>query len=265
MSKSNSDNCILKSIFNCTRVTKEEFNSYVNEGFISEKFKTERKIYIIIFIIFNIFALISFVYFLKLRNSYIVRQRNFNLTFTAGIFTYLNIILGFIPQFVTVPCILSVFTANILNPIINFLFLSRSLRVILFYHFNIFKVNTITQRKKTNTSKLQGQRYRSIEPNSFYPKLTRRINLIITGFIIIPTLIATIAVIYIYISKEMYRDDKCPIFKVQDPLINLKQNNLKDLFIVIKSFSFIYIILNFISAVMLIFVKDTKKYGLKFE
>jgi len=34
--------------------------------------------------------------FLKLRNSYIVRQRNFNLTFTAGIFTYLNIILGFV-------------------------------------------------------------------------------------------------------------------------------------------------------------------------
>ncbi|KAL6597633.1 hypothetical protein U3516DRAFT_564477, partial [Neocallimastix sp. 'constans'] len=246
-------------IFNFTRVTKEEFDEYLNSGFINDKFKTERLVYFIIFIIFNIFALVSLVLFHNLRNSYIIRQRNYRLTFAFGIFTYISVIFSFIPQFMKVPCTISVFSANILNTVVNFLFLSRGLRVILFYHFNIFKVNTIKQRR------LEGENRDIIEPNCFFPKITRKINIIIAAFVITPTAIAVLAVIIIYIVEDMNQPEKCPMFIPEDAMLNLKKNKGKELYSIVVIYGVLYSILNFVSAVLLLYVKDTSKYGLKFE
>ncbi|ORX87559.1 hypothetical protein BCR32DRAFT_240036 [Anaeromyces robustus] len=247
-------------IFNTTRVSKEEYDVYIHRGFVQEKdkFIVEKILYKIAFVVFSIFSIVSLIFFYKLRKSYIIRQRNFCLTFTGGILTYLNTFFGFIPQMSKIPCILSVFSSNILNVAVNFIFLTRSLRVILFYYFNTFKVSSI---KKKNTNR---EPVGVVEPNSYLPKIYRRVNKIIAAFIIGPVAISFFVTIIIYLLSENARKG-CPIFESNDALIELKNNHGKELFSVVVVFGVIITILNAICSVLLLYVKDANKYGVKFE
>jgi len=71
-------------------VDEESFKDYLKEPFIgNDEYKSERILYLIADIIFNIVAIISLFFFVKLRKSYIIRQRDFPLTFAGGIVTYI--------------------------------------------------------------------------------------------------------------------------------------------------------------------------------
>ena len=62
--------------------------------------------------------------------------------------------------------------------------MSRSLRVVLLYHFNIFKVTAIKKRnKKRREYYVTGES----EPNYYLPKVYKKVNNIIYFVIAIPT------------------------------------------------------------------------------
>jgi len=90
--------------FNNSIVSKEELEAYSQKGFLNEEFKAERYAYIFIFIFTTILNIVSLILFYNLRNSYIVRQRNFGLTFAEGIFIAINLFITLLPQIVPVPC-----------------------------------------------------------------------------------------------------------------------------------------------------------------
>ncbi|ORY22605.1 hypothetical protein LY90DRAFT_515453 [Neocallimastix californiae] len=127
-------------LFNTTRVNSQEFIEYLNTGYINnDDFKTVRNVYSVIFFTSMAFMVVSLVLFYKLRDSYIIRQRNFTLTFIGGICTFIDLFTSILPQLVYIHCLSLVSTSNMLNTLVNLIFLSRSLRVILFYHLNYFK------------------------------------------------------------------------------------------------------------------------------
>ncbi|ORY22603.1 hypothetical protein LY90DRAFT_675834 [Neocallimastix californiae] len=238
----------------------ESFNKYLSEPFIdNNENKIERRIYLIIDIIFNIFALVSLFFFIKLRKSYIIRQRGFGLTFAGGIVTYLSGFMSFIPQLVKTTCLTNVFQANILNTIAICIFFSRSLRIILYYHYNIFIVTSI-KKKRSNVN----YNIRTIEPNYYLPRITKKIKNIISLIIIVPPTIALIACIVIYINNEHVRENCIP-FKLYDTLLVLKNNKGTELFEIIKIYGIIYNIICVINTIALFYIKDANKYGAKFE
>ncbi|KAG4103067.1 hypothetical protein H8356DRAFT_1288506 [Neocallimastix lanati (nom. inval.)] len=217
-------------------VDEESFKDYLKEPFIgNDEYKSERILYLIADIIFNIVAIISLFFFVKLRKSYIIRQRDFPLTFAGGIVTYIAIFISFIPQLVKSTCLMSVFQANILNTIVICIFFSRSLRIILYYHYNIFKVTSI---KKKRLNSYYDKTMGSLEPNYYLPKITQKIKKIIFVIIIIP-----------------------PIYT----LWALKNNKGIEFFQIIKIYSMIYNVVCVINTIALFYIKDANKYGVKFE
>jgi hypothetical protein len=97
-----------RNLFNTTVVSKEEFETYIHRGFLDNpEFKNEVIFYRIVFVLLIIFCSASLIQFYKLRYSYIIHKRGFNLTFSGGIMAFLDIILSFLPQIVKVPCALS--------------------------------------------------------------------------------------------------------------------------------------------------------------
>jgi len=252
-----------RSLFDVSRPSFEEYKEYLERGFVKEDdFKYEKILYIVVFVIFNIVALGSLILFFIHRQSYIIHQRNFYLTFAGGIVLFINIFLGFIPQITYVPCFLSVFSANFINPLVNFIFYTRSLRVILFYRFNIFKVSSIkNKRSRINFSSTYDS---SIEPNYYLPKITRRINKIIVAIITIPTVISIISTIIVYVTVENMVD-KCSFFVFDDAMLSFKKNKGREVFFIVQIYGFIYTVLSIINTILLIFIKDANKYGVKFE
>jgi hypothetical protein len=246
--------------FNNSIVSKEELEAYSQKGFLNEEFKAERYAYIFIFIFTTILNIVSLILFYNLRNSYIVRQRNFGLTFAEGIFIAINLFITLLPQIVPVPCSLIIFSANVLNTIVNLIFLTRSLRVILYYHFNIFKVTSISKKKYISPIR---EKYYD-EPNNYLHLLSKKIVIVNTLFIAIPTFIAIAATIIIYLTDSKVREE-CSIWRADDMMLSLKNNKGEKLYLVVIIFGFFIMIFNFIFGCLLIFVKDVNKYGVKFE
>jgi len=239
-------------------VSEEYYQNYTKIGFIERNDNLGEKIfYQFLFILFIIISVTSLTLFYKLRNVYIIHHRNFILTFIGGIVTCLNVIIGLLPQLFLTHCLLNVFQANILNTIVILIFISRSLRVILYYQYNIYKVTSI---KKT----LSRRPNKSIEPNFYLPKILKKINKIITLFITIPTLLAFIATLIIYICVPTIKEE-CPITGREDALIKIKNNDGKELFYVVMFYSGLYMIFCIIISIALFYVKDVNKYGVKFE
>ncbi|KAG4103052.1 hypothetical protein H8356DRAFT_929701 [Neocallimastix lanati (nom. inval.)] len=246
------------SFFNTTSVSEAEFNEYLNRKFIDENekgLKTEVVIYIIIIIIFNIVFVPSLILFYYLRNSYIIRQRNFLLTFVGGIAAYINAFIGFIPQIMLVPCPLPVYSVNVLNALVNLIFFTRSLRVILFYHFNIFKVSSIKKKALNRIS------YKEREPNSYLPKIFNKIKIINIAFISIPITISLVVTVYQHIKYY----STCRFNQFDDTLIGLKNNTNEELFLVTPILGRFYTLFSIILTIALFFVKDANNYGVKFE
>jgi len=246
------------SFFNTNSVSEAEFNEYLNRKFIDENekgLKTEVVIYIIIIIIFNIVFVPSLILFYYLRNSYIIRQRNFLLTFVGGIAAYINAFIGFIPQIMLVPCPLPVYSVNVLNALVNLIFFTRSLRVILFYHFNIFKVSSIKKKALNRIS------YKEREPNSYLPKIFNKIKIINIAFISIPITISLVVTVYQHIKYY----STCRFNQFDDTLIGLKNNTNEELFLVTPILGRFYTLFSIILTIALFFVKDANNYGVKFE
>jgi len=246
----------LSNFFSFDRVSDAEFEEYLKTEF-SENFKVERIIYIIILVIFNIIFIPSVIFFYKLRNSYIIRQRNFTLTLFGGIAAYINAIIGFLPQIFRVPCPVPVYSVNVLNPLVNLIFFSRSLRVILFYHLNIYKVSSVKSKVNNRTFSSYGEK----EPNNYLPKIYRKINTIITYFVAVPVILSFLHTVTCHIKYY----DTCKFNQIEDTLIGLKNNNNEELFIIVPLLGRFYIFLSVIITIALLYVKDANKYGVKFE
>ncbi|ORX43446.1 hypothetical protein BCR36DRAFT_144814 [Piromyces finnis] len=196
-----------REFFDFNQATSEEYNQYLERGFLdNEDHRFERTLYKILLWIFIFYGIASLYLFYKLRNSYNIRQRHFMLTFIGGIASYINIIIGFLPQLIPVTCSLTAFSANILNTFVNSIFLMRSLRVILYYHLNLFKVSAINKKKKKNNKYHDNIN----EPNYYLLKMSKRINYIIISLIAIPTLIAVILTVVLYVTDYENMSEKCP-------------------------------------------------------
>jgi len=251
-----------KEIFNFTRVNQQEFDDFFNEGFLdNDKLKVAHIVYIIIFLLFNIFAIGSFVQFYKLRKSYIIRQRNFRLTFIGGIFAYLSVNLSLSTQVFKIPCSISILSANSLSVLVHSFFIVRSLSIILFYFLNLFKVSSINKRKR-NAMKLDINQ--EIEPNKYILKVYRRISLINVVVLILPCIITTIATIVFYNTNTDLREN-CSLTVPTDAMLQIKDKRINVIFNIIAVSGIAMMILNVINAITLCFIKDSTKYGIRFE
>jgi len=244
-----------RSLFDISNVENPDFQNYKHTGFITEEFKFERLIYIGLFLLYNVIFITSLVLFYQIRNSAIVRERGFGLTFFGGIITFVNAFLGFIPQMMAIPCPLSMYNANILNVLVNVIFFCRSLRLVFLYYFDGFKAENVTDNKLSSTLN------KGSESNSYLQKLNRRVNRIICLIISITTIITLVSSIGLH--AKFY--DKCRFDVIRDAMLDLKLNNGKELFYPVRIFSVIYTLLSIIMAIFLSYVKDANKYGAKFE
>jgi hypothetical protein len=248
-------------LFNTTKVNEKEFLEYLNTGYVdNDDFKNVRNVYMVLLILITIYMIVSLVFFYKLRDSYIVRQRNFGLTFAEGIFVSINLFNSILPQLIYVHCLTLVFTANVLNTAVILIFLSRSLRVILFYHLNYFKVSSFSNEKTNRT--IFGTN--SIEPNNYLIIISKKINKIIAAIIIIPTVLATFITLMIYLTNPQMRTE-CPVMEKQDALVSMKQNKAGKLYAVVAVFGAMYMVFSVIISFLILSVKDVNKYGVKFE
>jgi len=248
--------------FDLNEVTEEEFEAFFHEGFLdNDKFKVAHIIYKVLFVLFNIFGIVSFVYFYRLRKSYIIRQRNFKLTFIGGIFAFLSVNLSLSTQVFKIPCGISIISANSLSVLVHSFFIVRSLSIILFYFLNLFKVSSINKRKR-NAMKLDVNQ--EIEPNKYIMRVYRRISLINIIVLIIPCLITTIVTIVIYnLNTKLH--DNCSLTHPTDAMLQIKDERINVIFGVIAASGIIMMILNVINAITLCFIKDSTKYGIRFE
>jgi len=247
------------SLTNFNVPTAYEYECYMNRTFVDDGFKivknkVERISYLVFLIIFTIYAIVSLVFFYKLRRSYIIRQRGFLLTFIGGILAFINVFLSVYSQIWKYSCLFTVISANVINIVVNLIFLTRSLRVILNYHFNIFKVSSISKRRN--------YRDNYIEPNHYLLKIYKRTNKIIAFLIIFPTIVAIVVTILIYLKDGIY--EQCSL-ELQDVMYNLKRSRGEELFYVVIVFGNIFMVFSFLNAILLFFVKDANKYGVKFE
>jgi len=247
-----------RNIFD-TIVTEEEYEDYKNRGFITEDgFKVEKIIYKVLFVFFVLFFSFNLYLFYKLRKSYIISQRSFILSFIGGIVTLINVIFGFLPQVMKVPCSVTLYSTNVLNVAAYVFFFTRSLRIVLFYYFNIYKVTSYRKRKViSNTLK----DYHEHEPNNYLQKLYKKINTIIIFVIAIPTLIALIVTVIVSIKEK----EDCPFLESEDALLSLKNNKWENAFVIVRTFGRIYMIISLIMTIVLCFVKDANTFGVKFE
>jgi len=244
-----------RNLFDTSNVENADFQNYKHTGFITEEYKFERIIYIILFLIYNVVFITSLVLFYQIRNSAIVRERGFGLTFFGGIITFINAFLSFIPQMMAISCPLSMYNANILNVMVNVIFFCRSLRLVLLYYNDGFKAENVTD------SKLSSSLNKGSESNNYLQNLHRKVNRIIYLIICITTVISFISSIGLH--AKYY--DKCRFDVIRDAMLDLKLNNGKELFYPVRIFSILYTVLSIIMAVFLSFVKDANKYGAKFE
>jgi len=244
-----------RNLFDISNVENPDFQNYKHTGFITEEFKFERIIYIILFLLYNVIFITSLVLFYQIRNSAIVRERGFTLTFFGGIITFVNAFLGFLPQMMAVPCPLSMYNANILNVMVNVIFFCRSLRLVLLYYNDGFKAENVIDNKLISTSNI------SSYSNNYLEKLNRRINRIVYLIISITTIISFIS----SVSLHAIFYDKCRFDIIRDAMLDLKLNNGKELFYPVRIFSILYTVLCIIMAIFLSYVKDANKYGAKFE
>jgi len=245
-----------RSFFNFTVVSQDEFDTYLKDKFLhNDKFKAEFIIYIVLFILYNVIFIPSLILFYKLRDSYIIRQRGTILTLIGGIVTFIYGFIGFIPQLIEVPCPLNVYNVNVLNILVMQIFFSRSLRVVLNYRFNIYKVTSL---RHTEQSEMY---YGEKEPNHYLPIIYKKVNKIIFLFIMIPFVIVLAIVIIIHVNNY----DTCRFNDFEDAMIGLKNNKDGEYFLIIQTFGKIYMVFGIVTAIALIFIKDTNNYGVKFE
>jgi len=238
-----------------------KFDKVYYDNYIKER-KVINIVYIFIFAIYSIVGIASLITFYCLRKWYIIRQRGFWLTFINGIFAFISGFVTLLVQIVPTPCALSLYTSNVINPFYNLIFFCRSLRIVLLYHFNIFKVSEL---KRRNRKRIKESYSGEKEPNSYLPKIYKTVDRIIYFVIAIPTVICFIITLYldnIYLSEN---NIECSLFKASDANEQVKKPQINNAFAVARIFGSIIAIAMTVMLFALAKVKDNSKYGVKFE
>eukprot|EP00833_Pecoramyces_ruminatium_P000980 jgi/Orpsp1_1/1175012/evm.model.c7180000052308.1 len=246
--------------------TQDEFEFFANplehprkQEYLDKKVIMENA-YKIIFVIYVIIGLLSLIIFFRLRNWYIIKQRNFTLTFINGLFAFISGFVTLLLQFKTLPCGYTLYVSDVINPFYNSIFLSRSLRIVLLYQFNIFKVTAINKKRKIKEIAYMGTQ----EPNYYLPKVYKKVNKIIYAVIIIPTVIAFCITVFMHSQKF----ESCPfIFENdQNAVEQLKGENgdeISNLYALAQKFGIVLTLAMIIMVYFISRVKDSSKYGAK--
>jgi TRAP-type C4-dicarboxylate transport system permease small subunit len=130
----------------------------------------------IIFLFANIFCV--FYYFIPLiwifhyKHWYIIKQRNFVLTFVGGIANFISTFSNLVTQILDIPCAVSYYCATVATAIMHLCFINRAIRLIFLYKLNIFKVTELSQKKFIQKS----QTNTIVEPNIYYKSIYKMVN-----------------------------------------------------------------------------------------
>jgi len=123
-----------------------------------------------IFCIFYYF--IPLIWIIQYRNWYIIKQRNFILTFVGGIGNFLSTFSNLATQIMPIPCIFSYYCATVATAIMQICFVNRAIRLLFLYKLNIFKVTELSQKKFIQKS----QKNSIVEPNIYYKSIYKMVN-----------------------------------------------------------------------------------------
>ncbi|ORX87558.1 hypothetical protein BCR32DRAFT_240035 [Anaeromyces robustus] len=135
----------------------------------------------------------------------------------------------------------------------------RIIYIIIFIIFNIIFIPSLILFYKLRNSYFVHQRNFGL---TFFGGIIAYINAVF-GFIPQITLLPCPVTVY---STNVINILTFLMFStLTDTLIGLKQNSLKQLYFIVQIFGGIFMFLSFIIAVLLFFVKDFNKYGVKFE
>jgi TRAP-type C4-dicarboxylate transport system permease small subunit len=130
----------------------------------------------IVYLCANVFCI--FYYFIPLiwifhyKHWYIIKQRNFILTFIGGIANFISTFSNLVTQILNIPCAVSYYCATVATAIMQLCFVNRAVRLIFLYKLNIFKVTELSQKKFIQKS----QRNTIVEPNIYYKSIYKMVN-----------------------------------------------------------------------------------------
>jgi len=225
-----------------------------------------------IFLVFNIllflYYFVSLILLWKYRNWYLIKQRNFALTFIGGCANFVSTAFNSITEIMLCPCSGTYYTATIFTFVSQICFISRALRLILLYKLNIFKVTELSQKKFIQNTK-QGT---MIEPNIYYRSIYKMVDKTFVKILVITCV--TVFTIFSFCLHVMTGNIKaCGInlinindkinYKIQDN----KYDNMKPMFMVPAVMGVVFIIFNIIITIIFTFtdIKDDQRLGIKFD
>jgi len=178
--------------YNTNNTTKES-----NSFFLNINNKEGR-----IFLFANIFCILYFfiplIALIPYRKWYIVRQRNFILTFIGSIANFLSTISNLSTRIIKLPCAFTYYSATVTTFIMQLCYVTRALRLILLHKLNVFKVTELTKDKFVEKSKNGSV----IEPNFYYKSLYKVVDKKIVRIVLpIICILETIICILVHISS----------------------------------------------------------------
>jgi len=129
-----------------------------------------------VFLVFNVFLFlfysITLILLWKYKSWYLIKQRNFALTFIGGCANFVSTYLNAITEIMEVPCAVSYYSATVFTFVSQICFVSRALRLILLYKLNIFKVTELSQKKFIQNS----NKGTMVEPNIYYKSIYKMVD-----------------------------------------------------------------------------------------
>ncbi|ORX78807.1 hypothetical protein BCR32DRAFT_269858 [Anaeromyces robustus] len=251
-----------------------------NEGLFINLDKPEGKIYAVLNVISIIYFLIPLVWICFYRNWYIIKQRNFILTFIGGIATFISTFFNLITQIAKVPCAYTYYAATVFSFIMQICFISRALRLIFLYRLNVYKVTELSQDKFIHKSK-NGQ---IIEPNIYYKSIYKMADKRIAQTLI-PVLIfiyGTVCVVFHYVTSKkggycgfspVNINEKVASSRTANNNSNTSSNvnsnygKMKTMFMIPIFTGTTFVIINILIAIKFTFsdIRDDQKFGIKFD
>jgi len=224
-----------------------------------------------IYLFLNIFCILYFliplIWICFYRNWYVIKQRNFTLTFIGGIATFINNFFNLITQVAKVPCAFSYYSATVFNFLMQLCFISRAIRLIFLYRLNVYKVTELSQDKFIQKSK-NGQ---IVEPNIYYKSIYKMVDKKIVRTLI-PALVLIYTVICVVFHLTTKNGTSCGLIPVD---INEKlkgdgtshYNNMRVMFELPQITGSIFSVINILIALKFTFsdIRDDQRFGIKFD
>jgi len=231
-----------------------------------------------IFLIANIFCILYFfiplISLIPFRNWYIVRQRNFILTFIGGIANFLSTFSNLVTRNIKLPCGFTYYLATVATFIVQICYVARALRLILLHELNVFKVTQLTKDKFVEKSKNGA----IVEPNFYYKSLYKVVDKKIVQIVIpVICIVEMILCIIVHVSSGNYCGftefidiNTAIISYAKSDKTNSNGNNygnMKAMFAIPQIIGIAFTALNFIIAVYFMFadIRDDQRFGVKFD